>query len=80
VSLYYVEKALSIKETITMGKCEVKDLKNLGYLNTWHLNPPEEVVKCRKLNHIRDWHRIDACVDEVECRKCGYKYKIDSGD
>jgi hypothetical protein len=56
------------------------ELKNLGYLNNWHENPPKEVVKCRKLNHIRDWHRIDACVDEVECRKCGYKYKIDSGD
>jgi hypothetical protein len=56
------------------------ELKNLGYLNNWHENPPKEVVKCRKLKHIRDWHRIDACVDEVECRKCGYKYKIDSGD
>lgn len=66
-----------------MEKSEVNrynELKNLGYMNSWHTSPPEEVVKCRRLKHIRNWHQLDNCVEEIVCYECGYKYKIDSGD
>lgn len=55
--------------------------KDLGYLNEWFKNPPEEVTKCVKENHKKKYQVINSkCITVVWCDICKYKYKIDSSD
>jgi uncharacterized protein YbaR (Trm112 family) len=60
---------------------------DLGYANSWQVAP--DIVKiCRTrrfLNgekdrgHEIERTKISRCVEEISCKICGYRYKIDSG-
>ena len=57
----------------------VEKITDLGYINGWHLHPPEIVTECEKLGHKltgRESHMN--CVTIRVCPICRYEYKIDS--
>ena len=56
------------------------DCKNLGYMNSWGKETPEEVTKCRELGHKLIACEVGRCDTRYRCPVCNYYYNIDSGD
>lgn len=55
-------------------------MKNLGYANGFGKIWPKEITDCKALNHPITSKKTGNCVWKYSCDKCGYYYKIDSGD
>jgi hypothetical protein len=56
-----------------------KRLMDLGYVNGWKRRP-RLVGVCNSKGHRKEYKNIGRCVEEVRCKTCGYKFRIDSGD
>ena len=56
-----------------------KKVKSVGTANGWS-ETPEVVVKCRELGHSTVGKTVGRCLTRYTCHKCGYTYKVDSGD
>jgi len=61
------------------------EIKDFGWLNRWHKNPPAEITKCRELQHKLisrdDGHIKMRGLDTVyTCVICKIKYHVDSSD
>lgn len=58
--------------------------KDLGWINSWFHNPPDEVVKCRALGHRMTEITHDKSMrghdTESRCEICAIHYHTDSSD
>ena len=54
-------------------------MENLGYINGW-VETPEQIKKCRRLEHNLVEKNIGRCLNEYTCPICKYSYKVDSSD
>jgi len=58
-----------------------RNMKNLGYANSWNGKTPEIVKGCRKKGHKQEHSKPNGRykpLTKFECRECGYYYHIDS--
>jgi hypothetical protein len=55
-------------------------MKDLGYLNGWYDNPPQEYKNCKDKGHKTEQKTIGRCLNEYTCKECDIKYTVDSGD
>ena len=57
------------------------EVKNLGWVNSWYDNEPEEYKRCREAKHklivTDDYIR---CLHHYHCEICGIVWHVDSGD
>jgi transcription elongation factor Elf1 len=54
---------------------------DLGYANSWQGEKELEIIhNCRMKGHERETTKISRNAEEISCKICGYRYKIDSGD
>ena len=62
------------------------ELKDFGWGNGWGTWVPDEVKNCLEArargekHDVREFRGPGACVHEVRCLTCNYKYMYDSGD
>lgn len=52
----------------------IKEIKNLGWLNSWG-DIPQEVENCKHDRIIIN--DSDRCISTVICEECGYRYQVD---
>lgn len=55
------------------------NIEDLGYANFWK-ELPHKVSICQHLEHNPETITIGKCLTETFCKKCKYKYTIDSSD
>lgn len=55
-----------------------KDYTDLGYMNGWQGDTPEEQKLCRSMGHTQEVETIGNCLVEWKCHICKIKYKVDS--
>jgi Zn ribbon nucleic-acid-binding protein len=58
---------------------EIKDYKNLGYVNSWK-EKPIEVIECEKLGHkkVETIENESCTLRRCQCNECKYVYRLDS--
>jgi hypothetical protein len=59
---------------------KVLDYLDLGFVNSWNGEEPEEFTKCKNLNHDLKIENIGRCQTKKTCDICRISYKVDSSD
>ena len=55
-------------------------MKDLGYMNSWGTEIPEELKEALEKGYEIKEKKIGRCLHEYTCEEGGFKYRIDSSD
>ena len=55
-------------------------MKDLGYMNSWGTEIPEELKEALAKGYEIKEKKIGRCLHEYTCEQGGFRYRIDSSD
>lgn len=55
-------------------------MKDLGYMNSWGTEIPEELKEALDKGYEITERKIGRCLHEYTCEQGGFRYRIDSSD
>ena len=69
-----------LRDRVSEQTKTVSEMKDLGYMNGWGDNIPEEFKKALEKGYKITEKRIGPCLHEYTCEQGGFYYRIDSSD